>query len=262
MKKILVIMGSPRKGESYSVMKRVEEHILTMGEVEFDYLWLRDIKFKQCTGCHACINLGENKCPFRGDVADVEARMLAADGMIIVTPVYTQQVSYLVKILFDRFAYMWHRPRMFGKFVMSIAAGGGMTGPVHNYIKENVKSWGCTYVNQLTAQHPESLQPKMRARLEKDVLKAARRFYETVQRGQHPAPSFGDLIWFRMWRMNAKAGKTFSPTDYAYWTEKGWMNQEFFTAAPINPVKRLAARGMELPMRMVMRRIYTSYENV
>lgn len=257
--KILVIMGSPRKGESYAVVQKVEAQMKSLGEVEFDYLWLRDIKFRQCTGCHACIHFGEQKCPFRSDVADVETRMQAADGLIIVTPVYAQQVSYLVKILFDRFAYMWHRPRFFGKFAMGISVGGSIATASLNYIKENTKNWGYTYAAQLCAQHPDSLQPKPRARLERDIEKASHRFYQTVKNGRHPAPGIGDLIWFRMWRLTARATREFSPADIAYWTEKGWLNQDFYTGRPVGAVKRLIGRGMEVLLQAFMRSVYMGY---
>ena len=257
--KVLVILGSPRKGESYSVMQKVEAQMKALGEVEFDYLWLRDIKFRQCTGCHVCIQRSEQKCPFRSDVADIETRMHAADGLIIVTPVYTQQVSYLVKILFDRFAYIWHRPRFFGKFAMGIAAGGGQAGPALNYIKENTHCWGYTYVTGISAQHPEALQPKMRAKLEHTIEKASRKFYETVKKGEHPAPSLFDLIWFRMWRMNARAVADSAPVDLNYWTEKGWLTSDYFTNKPVGLLKHAFGQVMEGLLGRFMRSVYKGY---
>ena len=51
--KILVIMGSPRKGETYNAVRKVETAMQALGNVEFDYLWLKDANLGQCRGCHA-----------------------------------------------------------------------------------------------------------------------------------------------------------------------------------------------------------------
>jgi len=39
------------------------------GEVEFDYLFLRDQNLKLCKGCFVCVTRGENLCPLKDDRA-------------------------------------------------------------------------------------------------------------------------------------------------------------------------------------------------
>lgn len=267
--KILVLMGSPRKGESYAVVRKVEERMQAahaaaaqnnpQDRLEFEYLWLKEIHFGQCLGCHACIRFGEEKCPLRDDRPAVLARMLAADGLIITTPVYALQVSYLVKILFDGYCFLWHRPRFFGKFVMGVASGGGQFKETLGYIKQNVKAWGATYVTGIGAPHPDALVPKRRKALEQSIDTAARHFYTTVRLGHMPKPSLFDLTWFRMWRLNALAGKSFTPRDLAYWSEKGWMERDYFTPTPLNPLQRAFGWGMEKLLRAFMRSVYMGY---
>lgn len=257
--KILVIMGSPRKGESYKVVQQVESLMKDMGDVAFDYLWLKDVNFGKCCGCHACIRFGEQKCPLKDDLASIEARMLEADGVIFATPVYALQVSYYMKILFDRFCYMWHRPRMFGKFAMGIASGGGQFKETLGYIKQNTSRWGFTYVSQIGAPHPDALKPKMRANLARNIEKATRAFYAAVRDQRVPRPPLGELIWFRIWRLNAIAAKEFTPADFKHWTEKGWFQQEYYTVAPVNAVNRVLARGMEKIIQLFMRGVYEGY---
>jgi len=259
MKKILVVMGSPRKGESYKVLQKIETLLQGMGEVSIETLWLKDVNFGQCRGCHACIKLGEQKCPLKDDMLAVEAKLLAADGLILATPVYSQQVSFLMKIFLDRYSYMWHRPRMFGKFVMGVAAGGGQFGSTLGYLKECVEAWGCTWVGGLGAAHPDALQPKMRAKLEKDIEKNARRFYDAVESGRVPTPGLGRMVWFRMWRINARACQKDNPTDFRYWSEKGWFEQEYYTAQRLPLINRLLARAIEPLLLRFMRSVYVGY---
>lgn len=259
MKKILVVMGSPHKGESYQALQQVEALLQDMGEVTFDMLWLKDANYSPCRGCHACIKLGEQKCPLKDDMASVEARMMAADGMILITPVYSNQVSYLMKTFIDRYSYMWHRPRLFGKFVMGIAVGGGQFGSTLGYLKECTGAWGCTWVTGLGVAHPGALTPKYRANLDKDMQKAAGKFFSALQAGRAPAASLNRLIWFRMWRINAQACQEDNPTDFRYWTDKGWFGQDYYTGERIQPVKRLVAMAIEPLILSVMRRVYVGY---
>jgi multimeric flavodoxin WrbA len=52
--KILTIMGSPRKGNTYRAVRRIEENMKAMGDVEFEYLWLKDAGLAECKGCTVC----------------------------------------------------------------------------------------------------------------------------------------------------------------------------------------------------------------
>lgn len=259
MQTILVIMGSPRKGNTYKAVRRIEELMSAMGAVTFEYLWLKDVNYGQCRGCHICITHGEQKCPLKDDLLAVEARLAAADGIIIATPVYSQQVSYLVKIMIDRYSYMWHRPRLFGKFVLGVATGSGQFNSTLAYLKECVEAWGCTWVAGLGVPHVEALAPKMRARIEKETVKTARRFFQALQERRSPAPSLPRLLWFRMWRINARACRESNPTDFHYWTEKGWFEQDYYTGEPVSAVKRLAANLIEPLIVRVMRSMYVRY---
>lgn len=260
---ILVIMGSPRKGETLAVVRQVEAQMQALGEVSFDYLWLRDANLPPCRGCHACVRFGEQKCPLRDDTASIEARMLAADGIILATPVYCQQVSYLMKTFLDRYAYWWHRPRFFGKVFLPVASGGGQFKSTLSYLAECVSAWGGTALPGLGAAHIDSLVPKARARLEKQIGQSAARFFQTVQGQMNgaplPAPSLYRLIWFRMWRINARANKAFIPADYRYWTEQGWFEREYYTKQPLNFFQRTVGRVMEPLLRNMLRGVYEGY---
>lgn len=44
--KILVIMGSPRKGNTYRAAQRIEDVMRSLGDVEFEYLMLKDVGLK------------------------------------------------------------------------------------------------------------------------------------------------------------------------------------------------------------------------
>ena len=124
--KILAIMGSPRgKGAGYQAVKKIEDRMKAMGDVEFEYLFLKDVNLKLCTGCYTCLAKGEEKCPLKDDRPAIEQQLLAADGVILSSPMYVLNVSWLMKNFIDRFAYTNHRPRFHGQKVLTVVNMGG-----------------------------------------------------------------------------------------------------------------------------------------
>ena len=75
MSQVLAIIGSPRKmGNSYKIVKRIEERMRTLGDVEFNYLFLRDAHLELCRGCWSCLSVGDDRCPLKDDRKDIENR--------------------------------------------------------------------------------------------------------------------------------------------------------------------------------------------
>ncbi len=124
--KILAIMGSPRKkGNTYKVVQEIEERMKEMGDLEFEYLFLKDANLEPCRGCHTCLLKGEDLCPIDDDRPKIEEQILNSDGVILASPVYLFNVSALMKKFLDRFAYVCHRPRFFNQYLMSVSTAGG-----------------------------------------------------------------------------------------------------------------------------------------
>jgi len=48
--KILVIMGSPHKGNTYAAAKKIEEAMRKRSDVEFEYLMLAEANLPPCRG--------------------------------------------------------------------------------------------------------------------------------------------------------------------------------------------------------------------
>ena len=120
--KILAIIGSPRgKGKGYEIVKMIEAKMKAKGDVDFDYLFLKDASLKPCIGCYNCLAMGEDKCPLADQRSSIEKQMLDADGIILSSPVYVLNVSSPMKNFIDRFAYTNHRPRFFSQKVLTVA---------------------------------------------------------------------------------------------------------------------------------------------
>ncbi|MDI6856680.1 MAG: NAD(P)H-dependent oxidoreductase [Candidatus Thermoplasmatota archaeon] len=64
-----------------------------MGDVEFKYLFLKEINLEFCRGCGDCMAKGEEFCAIKDDAPAIKKEILSSDGVIFVSPVYINQVT-------------------------------------------------------------------------------------------------------------------------------------------------------------------------
>ena len=74
--KILAIMGCRKDGNTSEIVKHFESKMKSLGEVNFEYLYLSDYPIDFCVGCHNCIFIGEDKCPHYDGVKAIEDKIL------------------------------------------------------------------------------------------------------------------------------------------------------------------------------------------
>ncbi len=60
--KVLVIMGSPRKGNTYRAAERIREIIQQRVPVDWEYVMLKEVNLEDCRGCYICFEKGEEFC--------------------------------------------------------------------------------------------------------------------------------------------------------------------------------------------------------
>ena len=257
--KVLAIIGSPqRKGNSYKVTKSIEEKMKEMGEVEFDYLFLRDAHLEQCRGCFTCITKGEELYPLEDDRDKILEQMLAADGLALVSPAYFCNVTSLMKNFIDRFAYLTHRPQFFDKqvIVVSTSAGVGLKETL-KYLGMVATGWESHLVAKLGAWTPPyPLAPKEVYKLEHNINATARKFYKALKRKGRPSPGLGGLLHFRFMRYHSILEKHYYPADYSYFEQRGLLaeDKKYYVDARINPFKDTLARIIERMIKPRMRK--------
>lgn len=59
--RISVIMGSPRKKDSYRICKLIKGYFTDTSNAEFEYLFLKDYHIMDCKGCAQCFQGGGDK---------------------------------------------------------------------------------------------------------------------------------------------------------------------------------------------------------
>jgi multimeric flavodoxin WrbA len=239
VKKVLVIMGSPRRGNTMRAAQAIEESMQELGPVVFEYCLLKDADLARCRGCYLCFQKGEEHCPLHDDAPDIERRMHEADGVIFATPVYGMNVSGLFKTFVDRFSYIFHRPRFFDKKALLLTTTGVLgEKEVLDYLEMVARIWGFEVAGRVGLITPPYDLPEEKVRRnERKLDAAARAFHESLHRPRR-SPSWQDVMIFHAERATFRELPDLAPVDHEYWEHRGWLdrNVRYFVDVPVNPI--------------------------
>ena len=105
-KQIVVLKGSPReRGNSSVLADQVRAGAEAAGaKVESFYLHSMDIR--PCDGCDFCRDTGI--CAVADDMQPLYARLLAADAVVLASPIYWFTYSAQLKMCIDRWYALWN----------------------------------------------------------------------------------------------------------------------------------------------------------
>jgi multimeric flavodoxin WrbA len=119
--KVVAVSGSPRRGNTEWMLKKLLERVAENG-AEVELILLRQKNIKQCLGCLSCEVGGKDRkgvCKIKDDMNEIYPKLLKADCLVFGTPAYFELLSGLLKNFLDRTVAI--RPRLAGKPVAGIA---------------------------------------------------------------------------------------------------------------------------------------------
>jgi multimeric flavodoxin WrbA len=102
MKKVLIIIGSPRKKGSTAILAAEAERALKVKSIETTTLFLNDLKIRGCQACYWCKKNNAAECTVKDDMQKVHKLMLETDGILVASPIYFAGVTAQTKIWLDR----------------------------------------------------------------------------------------------------------------------------------------------------------------
>ncbi len=118
--RVLALYGSPRRGGNTEILL---DEFLKGAEAEgavIDRLYIVDYLLTPCRECLACFQNGQ--CVIADDMQRIYERLLAADLVVLASPVFFYGVSGWIKALIDRAQALWAR-----KYILndpSLGTGG------------------------------------------------------------------------------------------------------------------------------------------
>lgn len=103
--KVLLINGSPREKQcTYTALSEVAK-TLNENDVETELVWLGKSPILGCQACGGCAKL-DNRCVFDNDIVnETIQKAIAADGLVVGTPVYYAGANGALLSLLDRLFY-------------------------------------------------------------------------------------------------------------------------------------------------------------
>ena len=99
-KKVLILSASPRKGGNSDVLCDTFLRGATAAGHSVEKISLRDKNIHYCTGCGVCNRT--HRCVQKDDMAEILDKMVAADVIVLATPVYFYTMDGQMKTLIDR----------------------------------------------------------------------------------------------------------------------------------------------------------------
>jgi len=216
--KIVAISGSPRgqKSQTKALAERVLAGARARGaEVELVDLGKARIGF--CQACEVC-HQGPD-CVHNDDGKRILAQVLAADGLVLATPVYLNQVTAQMKALLDRTSHFVHCLRLTGKYGAAVTtSGGGGGAEVQGYLRNYYYTTGAQFVGGIDAKVP----------LNEGDFAAATALGEQLvvaARDRRVYPDQMQIIEMRKQYFARLIGrlKDHWPYEYEYWHAQGWL---------------------------------------
>jgi multimeric flavodoxin WrbA len=123
---VVAVVGSPRPGGNTSILVDAALSELERRGAAVDKIMLRDHRIAPCLGHDTCGDL--EVCPQGDDAGEVLAAVYAADGLLLATPVYYENVSAQMKAFIDRNVFQYNHevfltPRVVGLLVVTAETG-------------------------------------------------------------------------------------------------------------------------------------------
>lgn len=122
-KQILILSSTPRKGGNSDLL--CDEFMRGAGEIghTVEKIRLSDKTIHYCTGCCACIQ-EPGKCIQQDDMKDILKKFVAADILVLATPVYFHSMAGQMKTFIDRTCPVYTMARNKDIYFILSAAGG------------------------------------------------------------------------------------------------------------------------------------------
>ncbi len=120
--KVLAVCGSPRKGNTEAMLKRLLDGARSRGAA-IELVLLREKKIELCDGCDSC--WGTNKgCHVMDDMQPLYGKLFAADAIVFGSPNYFGNYTALMKMFVDRLNPYCKPNRFKGKKAAIVCVGG------------------------------------------------------------------------------------------------------------------------------------------
>ncbi|WP_094607292.1 2-amino-4-deoxychorismate dehydrogenase [Sporomusa silvacetica DSM 10669] len=154
--KVLGINGSPRRDGNTAILIRTIFKELNAQGIDTELIQLSEVAIDGCVACGGCTKAQNERCvKTNDDFNNCFSKMVAADGIILGSPVYSAGVTSQIKALIDRASIVLATNRGLFKYkvgaaVVSARRGGAISAvdTLHHFLhSKEMFLVGSTYWN-------------------------------------------------------------------------------------------------------------------
>jgi multimeric flavodoxin WrbA len=102
MTKVTILIGSPRKRGSTSILAAESGRGLEEQGIATEPVFLNDLKIRGCQACYWCKKNDVADCAVKDDMQKIHQLIQESDGLIVASPIYFSGVTAQTKAWLDR----------------------------------------------------------------------------------------------------------------------------------------------------------------
>jgi len=220
--KILGINGSPR-GERSATLKLISAVLEGAKEngADVDVVNLIDLDIRFKNACSACFQ--EGKCTDDDDFPALYTKIKAADGLVLGSPVYIDQLTGQMKLLIDRMADGIQCQIFTGKYGCSVATSGDHAEQaVVKYLNHFLQMLGATPVGAVGVAFRKDRDTLTRS--EESARELGKTLAEAIRtRRQYPEIEAFHERFQKKFEAIITGEKPEWPGDYESWVDQAWI---------------------------------------
>ena len=220
--KIIGINGSPR-GERSATLQLIAAVLEGAKEkgAGVDVVNLVDLDIRFRNACSACFQ--EGRCAEEDDFPKLYAKIKAADGLVLGSPVHIDQITGQMKLFIDRMADGIQCQAFTGKYGCSVSTSGDHAEQaVVGYLNHFLQMLGATPVGGVgvaTGKDPDAL-----ARAKEDAHELGKTLAEAIRtRRQYPEVEAFHRRFQEKFKAVITGAKPEWPGDYERWVDQTWV---------------------------------------
>lgn len=218
--RILLISSSPHKvkSQTFILAKEVLNGCSCYEGIDCEVMHLCGLKIEFCKHCEAC-HKKILSCPIKDDTHMILQKMIEADGIIIASPNYINQVTASMKALFERGSHFIHCKRLLDKYIVGVvSSGSGRDEDVLGYIKYYSNICGAQYAGGVSSVAAVSKQ-----KLE-EAFKLGKKLFLDIKEKKEFSGQKKDIERGRQYfKKIIEMRKNDWVEEYQYWQRKGWV---------------------------------------
>jgi multimeric flavodoxin WrbA len=247
--KIVAINGSPnRHGGNTGQMLAMIGKTLDKEGCELEVICLAEKRIWFCAGCGFCLENVAGKCWIKDEHRSIVDEILAADGVILASPVYIAHVTGQMKVFLDRCLGIGHKPRPTWKPGLAVSVSGGWADvEVANYLSSSLRIFGAFPVGQFIAISRLPGQFLGKEDVEARAKDWARDLVIAItEKRRYPATE-NDLHFYHFMGYAVKEEQEIMTGDIKHWTEHNLYDgfetyiKQKYTRFPLDRERRKAA---------------------